>query len=162
MDHRVLVVDDDRLIRELTRDALAQEGFRVICASSGPEALERSEREGPFDVVITDLSMREMDGLVLLVRVKRASPRSRRDNRCGSVSAQSLRTLSTFSGAKAQIALPGSSSAPAPSSTATDPQGSPTQKASITPERMASGISGGGITSMRTAVSGSMPEAASQ
>jgi diguanylate cyclase (GGDEF)-like protein len=74
MDKRVLVVDDDRLIREMTRDALVQEGFRVATAASGREALSRLGDEGPFDVVITDLSMREMDGLELLERVKRASP----------------------------------------------------------------------------------------
>ncbi|HKC50286.1 MAG TPA: diguanylate cyclase [Myxococcota bacterium] len=74
MDKRVLVVDDDRLIREMTRDALVQEGFRVATAASGREALSRLGDEGPFDLVITDLSMREMDGLELLERVKRASP----------------------------------------------------------------------------------------
>jgi two-component system cell cycle response regulator len=74
VDKRVLVVDDDRLIREMTRDALVQEGFRVATAASGREALSRLGDEGPFDLVITDLSMREMDGLELLERVKRASP----------------------------------------------------------------------------------------
>jgi two-component system cell cycle response regulator len=76
MDKRVLVVDDDRLIREMTRDALVQEGFRVATAATGREALSRLGDEGPFDLVITDLSMREMDGLELLERVKRASPRT--------------------------------------------------------------------------------------
>jgi two-component system, cell cycle response regulator len=74
MDKRVLVVDDDRLIREMTRDALVQEGFRVATAASGREALSRLGDEGPFDLVITDLSMREMDGMELLERIKRASP----------------------------------------------------------------------------------------
>ena len=76
MDKRVLVVDDDRMIREMTRDALVQEGFRVATAASGREALSRLGDEGPFDLVITDLSMREMDGMELLERVKRASPRT--------------------------------------------------------------------------------------
>ena len=76
MDKRVLVVDDDRLIREMTRDALVQESFRVATAATGREALSRLGDEGPFDLVITDLSMREMDGLELLERVKRASPRT--------------------------------------------------------------------------------------
>lgn len=74
MDKRVLVVDDDRLIREMTRDALVQEGFRVATAASGREALSRLGDEGPFDLVVTDLSMREMDGMELLERIKRASP----------------------------------------------------------------------------------------
>jgi len=71
MDKRVLVVDDDRMIREMTRDALSAEGFRVSLAASGAEALEALAGEGPFELVITDLSMRGMDGLELLEHVKR-------------------------------------------------------------------------------------------
>ena len=48
MDNRILVVDDDQLIRELTQDALTQEGFRVVCAGSGPEALDRCGRGNHF------------------------------------------------------------------------------------------------------------------
>ncbi len=76
MEKRILVVDDDRLIREMTRDALALENFRVATATSGATALQRLEEDGPFDIVITDLSMREMDGLELLERVKREYPRT--------------------------------------------------------------------------------------
>lgn len=73
---RVLVVDDDRLIREMTRDALATEGMQVEMAASGPEALALLEESGPFGIVLTDLSMREMDGLELLKRIKRAAPKT--------------------------------------------------------------------------------------
>jgi diguanylate cyclase (GGDEF)-like protein len=73
---RVLVVDDDRLIREMTRDALVREGFHVEVAASGTEALGILERSGPFDVVLTDLSMPEMDGLELMEKIKRAQPRT--------------------------------------------------------------------------------------
>ena len=73
---RVLVVDDDRLIREMTRDVLEADGIEVQVAASGPEAMDRLEQRGPFDVVVTDLSMREMDGLELLERIKREAPRT--------------------------------------------------------------------------------------
>jgi diguanylate cyclase (GGDEF)-like protein len=73
---RILVVDDDRLIREMTRDALTEEGFLVDTASSGGDALESIEKHGPYAVVITDLSMPEMDGLELMEKVKRAQPRT--------------------------------------------------------------------------------------
>ncbi len=76
MEKRILVVDDDKLIRELTRDALTEEGFRVMAAASGPEALERMASEGPPEVVISDLSMREMDGLQLLERIKSEYPKT--------------------------------------------------------------------------------------
>jgi two-component system, cell cycle response regulator len=69
---RVLVVDDDRLIREMTCDALIEEGFEVASASSGGAALEKLRVDGPFDIVITDLSMREMDGLELMESIRRA------------------------------------------------------------------------------------------
>jgi diguanylate cyclase (GGDEF)-like protein len=74
MSRRVLVVDDDQLIREMTRDALASEGFRVHLARSGAEALDWLGRNGPVELLLTDLSMREMDGFELMERVKRDSP----------------------------------------------------------------------------------------
>lgn len=75
MDKRVLVVDDDRLIREMTRDALADEGFTVSIAASGAEALERLRDAGPFAVMVTDSSMRGMDGLQLMESCKREHPK---------------------------------------------------------------------------------------
>jgi diguanylate cyclase (GGDEF)-like protein len=76
MEKRILVVDDDRLIRELVRDVLTPEGFRVVTVASATEALERMRGEGPPEVVITDLSMREMDGLQLLEVIKTDFPKT--------------------------------------------------------------------------------------
>ena len=76
MERRILVVDDDRLIRELVRGVLEPEGYRVTTVASGPEALARIRAEGPPELVITDLSMREMDGLELLDRLKAEFPRT--------------------------------------------------------------------------------------
>ncbi len=73
---RVLVVDDDRLIRVMTHDALSEEGFTVDMAASGADALEAIRLHGPYAVVITDLSMPEMDGLALMEKIKRAEPRT--------------------------------------------------------------------------------------
>ncbi len=71
---RILVVDDDCLTREMTRDALEEEGFRVDLGSSGAEALNLIQGNVPYHVVITDLSMPEMDGLELMERIKAANP----------------------------------------------------------------------------------------
>jgi diguanylate cyclase (GGDEF)-like protein len=71
MDRRVLVVDDDRLIRELARDTLVADGYQVSVAGSGAQALSLLAQEGPFELVLTDLSMREVDGLQLLEQIKR-------------------------------------------------------------------------------------------
>jgi adenylate cyclase len=67
---RVLVVDDDPLNRMLLTRSLEQEGHRVGAAASGREALEVL-REKPFDVVLLDIVMPELDGVAVLERLKR-------------------------------------------------------------------------------------------
>jgi len=67
---RVLVVDDDQLNRMLLTRSLEQEGHRVGSAASGQEALEIL-REKPFDVVLLDIVMPELDGISVLERLKR-------------------------------------------------------------------------------------------
>jgi adenylate cyclase len=67
---RVLVVDDDPLNRMLLTRSLEQAGHRVGSAASGQEALEIL-REKPFDVVLLDIVMPELDGVSVLERLKR-------------------------------------------------------------------------------------------
>src|SRR5262245_52894721 len=67
---RVLVVDDDPLNRMLLTRGLEQEGHRVGSAANGQEALEIL-RENPFDVVLLDIVMPELDGVSVLERLKR-------------------------------------------------------------------------------------------
>jgi diguanylate cyclase (GGDEF)-like protein len=69
---RVIVVDDDRLIREIVRDALA-ERVRVECCDSGEAALKALRRE-PADLVISDLTMPGLSGVGLLDEVRRSHP----------------------------------------------------------------------------------------
>lgn len=59
---RILVVDDDPAILYLLKILLAAEGYDVVCASSGNEALEYSRAE-PFDLYLIDLIMPSMDGI---------------------------------------------------------------------------------------------------
>jgi DNA-binding response OmpR family regulator len=66
---RVLVVDDDPLNRMLLTRSLEQAGHRVGSAASGQEALEIL-RERPFDVVLLDIVMPELDGVAVLERLK--------------------------------------------------------------------------------------------
>lgn len=61
MTQRVLVVDDEPLIRLLLRDALEDEGYDVRTAVNGVEALSLVEQEPP-DLLILDLNMPELDG----------------------------------------------------------------------------------------------------
>ena len=66
---RVLVVDDDELLREQLAMVLERLGHSVIMAENGRAGLEAAERDSP-DLVITDLSMPGMDGFELLERLK--------------------------------------------------------------------------------------------
>jgi two-component system, NtrC family, response regulator HydG len=66
---RILVVDDEASARTVLERLLTAHGFRVIVATSGPEALHRAEHEAP-DVVVSDINMPEMDGLTLLTKLR--------------------------------------------------------------------------------------------
>jgi len=71
----ILVVDDEPEMRQLLRDILEEEHYRVMVASDGHDALNRMETE-KFPVVLTDLRMKGMDGLALLDHVLRKHPES--------------------------------------------------------------------------------------
>jgi len=61
---KLLIVDDERQIRESYGDFFAKRGFDVELASDGEQGLSML-REGEFDVAILDIRMPEMDGLAL-------------------------------------------------------------------------------------------------
>jgi antitoxin Phd len=65
----VLIVDNERAVRDSYARRLAEAGFEVATASSGAEALQRIERH-QFDLVLTDVSMPKMDGLALIRRMR--------------------------------------------------------------------------------------------
>jgi uncharacterized protein (TIGR02266 family) len=65
---KILVVDDAPMFREIETIFLGRTG-RILTACDGPEALEIAQREHP-DLLLTDLSMREMDGDELCRRIR--------------------------------------------------------------------------------------------
>lgn len=67
---RVLVVDDDREVRESLQEWLEDEGFQAASASDGLEALATLQREGGRWLVLLDLLMPRMDGWGLLDRLQ--------------------------------------------------------------------------------------------
>ena len=70
---RLLLVDDDPGLLKLLRMRLVSEGYSVVTAESGPEALRVLGRE-KVDLVISDLRMDEMDGLQLFSEIQKGQP----------------------------------------------------------------------------------------
>ena len=70
---KILVVDDEPIVRESLRDWLEDAGHNVLVADSGPRALEIIRQEEPR-VAIVDLVMPGMDGITLLKQAKSACP----------------------------------------------------------------------------------------
>ncbi|PMP87270.1 MAG: histidine kinase, partial [Chloroflexus aggregans] len=66
---RVLVVDDDPQLRDLCRQTLARAGFVVTTAANATSALAALDH-APFDLIMIDLAMPEIDGLQLLELIR--------------------------------------------------------------------------------------------
>jgi two-component system alkaline phosphatase synthesis response regulator PhoP len=66
---RVLVVDDEQDLLELVSYNLNKEGYRVVCVSSGEEALASARRDLP-DLILLDLLLPTVDGLEVCRRLK--------------------------------------------------------------------------------------------
>ena len=69
---RILIADDEAEIRSLIRLYLENEGYEVLEASDGPEALEKAEREKP-DLILLDIMMPRMDGFHVLRKIREHS-----------------------------------------------------------------------------------------
>lgn len=70
---RILVIDDERQVRELLRDILEDAGYDVAEASDGQEAL-KIQRGEPADLIITDLIMPEKEGIETIRELKQTWP----------------------------------------------------------------------------------------
>ncbi|MFN3396104.1 MAG: sigma-54-dependent transcriptional regulator [Thermodesulfovibrionales bacterium] len=70
---RVLIIDDDEIIRKSCEKVLSPEGYIVVSAQSGREGLKLLSNK-PFDLVLTDLRMPDMNGIDVLKKVKEMGP----------------------------------------------------------------------------------------
>ena len=74
---RVLVVDDESVVRAFATRVLTDVGYAVDAVSGGPEALKVVEDEGPFDLFVIDVVMPEMRGDELARELRRRHPDAR-------------------------------------------------------------------------------------
>jgi two-component system, cell cycle sensor histidine kinase and response regulator CckA len=71
----ILLVDDDEAVRRFARRILTQQGFHVIEAADGAEALEvASANADPVHLLLTDVIMPKINGLVLAERLLQERP----------------------------------------------------------------------------------------
>ena len=66
---KILIIDDERGIRNTLREILADEGYEVDVAENGKQGLEMAQAKA-YDLIFTDIKMPEMDGIELLTALK--------------------------------------------------------------------------------------------
>jgi two-component system response regulator AtoC len=76
LPYRILIADDEFLIRWSLEQVLTQEGHQVVTAEDGQKAIEAG-RTTVFDFVITDIFMPELDGWHVLDAISRCQPSTR-------------------------------------------------------------------------------------
>jgi len=69
MAKRILIVDDDEMVRMALNELLKPEGYEVHTASGGVEALTRLDHNG-YDLLMLDIIMPEMDGIELCKKIR--------------------------------------------------------------------------------------------
>jgi DNA-binding response OmpR family regulator len=72
---KLLIVDDDKNIQRFYKEELEEEGYEVIIADTGKDALDLFEKENP-DVVTLDILMPDIDGISLLRKMKELRPKT--------------------------------------------------------------------------------------
>ena len=76
MTHSIMIIDDEKIVGDMAKLSLENDGFEVETFLNGESALERL-KEKPFSLVITDLKMKGIDGLEVLRTVKKLYPETK-------------------------------------------------------------------------------------
>lgn len=66
---KVLVIDDEKVLRELLLSKIGQAGFEVVGAADGDEGLKKALAEHP-DLILLDIIMPKMDGITMLKKLR--------------------------------------------------------------------------------------------
>ena len=72
---KILVIDDERSIRNTLKDILGFEGYQVELAENGKEGIDLVQATD-FDIILCDIKMPEMDGLEALEQIRKTKPES--------------------------------------------------------------------------------------
>jgi len=70
---KILVIDDEKSIRNTLKEILTYEGYEVTEAQDGSEGIKFAEKE-KFDIILSDIKMPKMDGLEVLERLQETAP----------------------------------------------------------------------------------------
>ena len=73
MPDKILVVDDEKSVRDLLQRFLSKEGYQVTLARNGNEAIEKSRREA-FNMLIVDMRLPDMEGTDVVRKIKQIDP----------------------------------------------------------------------------------------
>ena len=76
MTDRILLIEDDPGLAEMVKSYLGGAGFRVSVAERGEAGIAMAARE-PFDAIILDLMLPDMDGLEVCCRIRARAPTCR-------------------------------------------------------------------------------------
>jgi CheY-like chemotaxis protein len=73
---KILIAEDDDVVRELVLRALNEDGHELTAAADGVSALAAMNRKGGFDLLLTDVKMPVMDGIALALATGRDHPQT--------------------------------------------------------------------------------------
>ncbi len=71
---RLLLVEDEDMVRAVAERALTRQGFTVVTATDGEDGLERLADSGPFDLVVSDVVMPNLDGPGMAMEMRKRIP----------------------------------------------------------------------------------------
>jgi len=69
MEHKILIIEDEKVLAEMYKDKFIQAGFEVILAYSSEEALKVLQKEKP-DLILLDILLPRINGIGFLTRIK--------------------------------------------------------------------------------------------
>ena len=74
MAHRIVIADDNDLLRSIIAEILQDAGYSVVEARTGKEALWHLDSFSDFSLLITDLAMPDIEGIELITILKKSHP----------------------------------------------------------------------------------------